>query len=62
MIGSVYARAERWFREEAWRVIKAEALEQSYRHCEIVPAQLGERIGDMAALTVAWNGLKEETP
>ncbi len=57
VIGSVYARAERWFREEAWRVIREEALVHSYSRCEIIPAQLGERIGDMAALTVAWNGL-----
>ncbi len=60
VIGSIYARAERWFREEVWRIIKAEALEQAYRNCDIVSAQLGERIGDVAALTVAWNGLKEE--
>jgi glucokinase len=35
------------------RVIKREALPQTYRACEIVPAALGEKIGDVAALCVA---------
>lgn len=59
VIGSIFTRAERWFREEALRVIQEEALPLSYSCCEIVPAQLGERIGDIASLTVAFNGLGE---
>ena len=35
------------------KVIKREALPQTYLACEIVPAALGERIGDVAALCVA---------
>jgi glucokinase len=35
------------------RVLKREALPQTLRACEIVPAQLGEQIGDVAALCVA---------
>jgi glucokinase len=35
------------------QVIKREALPQTYRACEIVPASLGEKIGDVAALCVA---------
>ncbi len=35
------------------RVIEREALPQSLRACEIVPAALGEKIGDVAALCVA---------
>lgn len=35
------------------RVIEREALPQTLRACEIVPAALGERIGDVAALCVA---------
>jgi glucokinase len=44
------------------RVLKREALPQTLRVCEIVPAQLGEQIGDVAALCVAmglegrWEG------
>jgi glucokinase len=35
------------------KVIKREALPQTYRACEIVPATLGEKIGDVAAMCVA---------
>jgi glucokinase len=35
------------------RTIEREALTQSLRACEIVPASLGEQIGDVAALCVA---------
>jgi glucokinase len=35
------------------RVLKREALPQTFRACEIVPAALGEKIGDVAALCVA---------
>jgi glucokinase len=35
------------------KVIKCEALPQTYRACEIVPATLGEKIGDVAAMCVA---------
>jgi glucokinase len=35
------------------RVIRREALPQTLQACEIVPAALGERIGDVAALCVA---------
>ena len=33
-----------------------EALAESRSVCQVVPAQLGDRIGDVAAITVAWNG------
>jgi glucokinase len=35
------------------RVLEREALPQTLRACEIVPAALGEKIGDVAALCVA---------
>ncbi len=35
------------------RVIAREALPQTLRACEIVPAALGEKIGDVSALCVA---------
>ncbi len=60
VIGSVYARAERWFKDETMRIIRQEALDLAYKCCQVVPAQLGDIIGDVAALTVAWNGLKED--
>ncbi len=58
VIGSIYARARRWFEARMLQRVRAEALEAAWRACEIVPAQLGDAIGDVAALTVAWNGLE----
>ncbi len=58
VIGSVYARARRWFEARMLERLRAEALEASWRACAVVPAQLGDSIGDVAALTVAWNGLE----
>lgn len=51
-------RARRWFEARMLERLRAEALEASWRACEVVPAQLGDSIGDVAALTVAWNGLE----
>lgn len=59
VIGSIFARAEKWFREEMEKQIAAEALPQSAAVCRIAAAELGDRIGDVAAITVAWNGWKE---
>ena len=56
VIGSIFARAEKWFRPEMEAEIAREALVESRSVCQVVPAQLGDRIGDVAAITVAWNG------
>lgn len=53
VIGSVYARSERFIRPAMMRSLAAEALERSRRVCRIVPAKLGDAIGDIAALTLA---------
>lgn len=52
-IGSVYARCEDLFAQEMRRVLEREALPQSLAACRIVPAQLGDQIGDYAALSLA---------
>lgn len=57
VIGSIYARAERHFNDGALSAIRREALSLSSGVCEIVPAGLGDSIGDIAALSIAWNGL-----
>ena len=49
VIGSVFARSENLLRPAMERVLAAEAL----RSPEVVPAALGEAIGDIAALAVA---------
>lgn len=49
VIGSVFARSEKLLRPAMERILAEEAL----RSPEVVPAQLGESIGDIAALAIA---------
>lgn len=57
VVGSIFARAERHFRDAMQRVIDREALPLSRAVCRVVPAQLGDAIGDYAALSVGIDGL-----
>lgn len=59
VIGSVYARCVELFYPKMMEVIRREALAKSVAECEILPAELGEQIGDYAALTVAMKGNEE---
>ncbi len=58
VIGSIFQRSEALLRPAMERALAAEALPEVVAACRIVPAALGDRIGDVAALTVAVNGLK----
>lgn len=60
VIGSIYARCEDLLKPHAERVIAEEALLPSRQVCRLLPAELGESIGDIAALTVASEGLRNE--
>ena len=53
VIGSIYARNEMLFKPLIEPVLKREAIPASLEVCRIVPAQLGDSIGDYAALCVA---------
>lgn len=53
VIGGVFMRAEDLLRPAAEAEIRREALGFSARTCKILPAALGEAIGDYAALSVA---------
>ncbi len=53
VIGSIFARNEEMFRPHLERVLRAEAIPAAREVCRIVPAQLGDSIGDYAALSVA---------
>lgn len=53
VIGSIFARSESLLRPEMERRIAAEALPSSARVCRIVPAALGESVGDIASLSIA---------
>ena len=53
VIGSVYVRCRKYLEPATVREIEREALPLSRRLCRILPAELGERIGDVASLCVA---------
>lgn len=59
VIGSIYARCEEMLKEEAEKVIRRECLADSAAACRVLPAALGEQIGDYGALAVAGMALAE---
>jgi len=58
IIGSIFARSESLFRPAIQEAISRECLPQTAAACTILPAALGENLGDVAALSVAANGIK----
>lgn len=53
IMGSIYGRAKSLLDERMFQVIHREAYIGAHEVCRIVPAGLGENIGDMAALSLA---------
>ena len=53
VIGSIFQRCEDLLIDGMMETLKREALPQSLAACKIVPAMLGEEIGDVASLAVA---------
>lgn len=53
VIGSIYGRQRELLEPTVLRVLDVEALPGSLGACEILPAGLGEQVGDFAALAVA---------
>lgn len=53
VIGSIYARNEMLFKPLIEEVLKREAIPSALEVCQIKPAELGDSIGDYAALCVA---------
>ncbi len=53
VIGSIYARNEMLFKALIEPVLRREAIPAALEVCRIVPAELGDSIGDYAALCVA---------
>ncbi|MDR2376850.1 MAG: ROK family protein [Treponema sp.] len=62
VIGSIFSRSEALFRAGIEKVIRDEALPLAAGVCTIHPAQLGESLGDTAAICVAVNGLNNAPP
>jgi len=60
VIGSVYARCRDLLEAPALAAMHRECLPQIAKSCRIKPAELGERIGDVAALAVAAGALQEK--
>lgn len=52
VIGSIYARQKETLEKRMLEVIREEALKVSAEACRILPASLGEQIGDYAAVSV----------
>lgn len=57
VIGSIYGRQQNLLERPMLNALRAEALSGSANVCEIVPAALGEQIGDLASLSVALNSI-----
>ncbi len=53
VIGSIFQRSAELLREPMERVMRQECLPFSLDVCEIVPAELGDDIGNRAALSLA---------
>jgi len=60
ILGSIFARCEDLLREEMEKVIQKEALPHSATVCKILPASLGEAVGDVATICVALCGINGE--
>lgn len=62
VIGSIYGRQRALLHDPMLKVLRAEALPGAAAACTIVPAELGEQIGDLASLSVALNALPNFSP
>ena len=59
ILGSIYARQREALEKRMLEVVEAEALRASTRVCRILPASLGEQIGDYAAVSVGIKAYEE---
>lgn len=59
VIGGVYARNPQLFEAACRKVIEEEAISSAVEVCEVVPAALGDAVGDFASLSVAIAGKKD---
>ena len=60
VLGSIFQRCERLLRPKMEEVLKKECLVYALEVCEIVPAKLGDDIGDYAALAIATTNKEAE--
>ncbi len=60
VLGSIYERSGHLLYESMMAALKRESLAMSLEVCRILPAALGDSIGDRAAIAVAMTGKEEE--
>ena len=58
VLGSIFTRCEDLLRPSMEQVLQKETLALSRETCKILPAALGEQIGDYAALSLAAEALR----
>lgn len=58
VVGSIFVRCEALIRPTMERVMQEECLPEALQVCSVRPAVLEERIGDVAALTLAQNAME----
>lgn len=58
ILGSIFARCETLLRPSIEESIMKEAMNETRKACKILPAELGESIGDYGAATVAALGIE----
>ena len=60
LIGGIYPRAQQWIEPAMLASLEREALSPARTACKVMPSELGERIGDFAAIAVAayWDEKK----
>ena len=59
VIGSIFQRSETLLREHIEAALKREALPSAASVCRVLAAELGDEIGDFAAISVAYEGIKK---
>ncbi len=60
VIGSIFQRARDLIEPYMYETLKQEALPHNLAHLQILPAKLGDSLGDMAALGVALDGYSQQ--
>lgn len=60
VIGSIYGRQQALLEPRVRAAVAEEALPQALAVCKIVPAGLGERVGDLASLAVALHTMRRD--
>lgn len=60
VIGSIFLRQEKLLRPRMEKILNKEALGQSVSVVEVVPAGLGEKLGDYAAVSVGLRAYQKK--